>query len=682
MASPSDNPLKRLIREIHRRSLWQVLGIFLLGGWVAFEVVQTLTEGLGLPEWFPAFAIVLLIIGLPIVLATAFVQEGGPVRDGEDLDVAAPAAPPGGASSLFTWRNAILGGVAALALLSGVGVGWVLFGDEPSSVAEVEERPAIAILPFENMSGAPEDEYFTDGMHDEILTRLSKIAGLRVISRTSVLGYENPTRNLREIAQELGVGYIGEGTVRRAQDNVRITVQLIDAETDEYLWADTYDRELSPGAIFDIQSDVAQRIAEALSTELTEEEAIRVADRPTESQEAYDLYLRGRDYWARPGQQAANWEIAEGLYERAIGLDPDFALARAKLSFLHGRTYWLSYDISEDRIDAQRYQSLEALRLQPDLPEAHFAEAYYDYVQGDVNAALEGFRIAQEGAPNDPETSQWIGYIYRRVGDWDAWERTYQRTIQLNPRDIGTYYNLGALTLRTLRRFPEAIAALDRALELAPDFSAAAVRKGDYFVRWLGQADTLRAVLDSLPTNDFLGARRDLALWDRDSDRLLEILAIGPDVWEAQSVISPRPLLAAWAHRLRGDEEAARLAFDSARVMLDSISIANPNDFRVHSAWGFTYAGLGRVAEAVQSASRYVSEGTGSSPGDVYYTRGYQRWEAKILAQAGEVEAAIDALDQLLSVPSYISVALLRLDPIWDPIRDHPRFQALLELYD
>jgi len=265
--------LRQLIGEVHRRSLWQVLLIYVGASWAVLQVVDTLAGALQLPDWLEPVAMVLLIVGLPIVLATAFVQEGGPGGDRAEPAVATDSrqSDGGAVGSLFTWRNAIAGGVLAFAAWGVVAAAWILFGDRPEpAVADVPpgadvaraatERPAIAVLPFQNMSGLDEDRFFTEGMHDEILTRLAKIGSLHVISRTSVLGYSSTATNIRQIAEELGVGYIGEGSVRRAENLVRITVQLIDARTDEHVWAETYDRELSPAAIFDIQSDVAERI--------------------------------------------------------------------------------------------------------------------------------------------------------------------------------------------------------------------------------------------------------------------------------------------------------------------------------------------------------------------------------------------------------------------------------------
>ena len=267
--------LRKLIREVHRRSLWQVLGIYVGASWALLAVVDTMAGALNLPDWAASLALFLLVIGLPVVLATAFVQEGMTTKEPEarpqPLDevgeVPPPSAPePTARQRLLTWRNALLGGVAAFALLGVATAGWLLLGlgSREEAATDGQDRASIAVLPLENMSPDPADEFFTDGMHEEIIAQLAKIAALRVISRTSVHQYENTQKTTPTIAGELGVAHLHEGSVRRAGDRVRIILQLIKAETDDHLWAQTYEEELTTENIFAIQSDVAQQLARAL----------------------------------------------------------------------------------------------------------------------------------------------------------------------------------------------------------------------------------------------------------------------------------------------------------------------------------------------------------------------------------------------------------------------------------
>ena len=289
---------KRFIREIHRRSLWQVLSIYLTASWIAVQVVQTLADSAGLPSWVPAMAVTLLVIGFPIVMATAFIQEGiGQERGSQDREPDASelvAAGPTTTRRLFTWRNAIGGGVAAFALWGVVATFLLLAGPRADgSLARGEpDRPVIAVLPFTSGGAEEDSKTLSLGLHDDLLTRLSKIKALRVISRTSMMQYQETTKNIRDIGQELGAAAILEGSVLAVGDQVRVNAQLIDASTDEHLWADNYQMAYTLKNIFDLQREIAERIADALSATLLPEEKTELAAVPTEDMDAYNFFLR------------------------------------------------------------------------------------------------------------------------------------------------------------------------------------------------------------------------------------------------------------------------------------------------------------------------------------------------------------------------------------------------------
>ncbi|KPK77470.1 MAG: hypothetical protein AMS25_16885 [Gemmatimonas sp. SM23_52] len=319
-----------------------MLLIYVGGALVAYQAVQALTEGLGLPQWFPGLAVVLFVIGLPFVVATAFVRETGapPVppseREAEAVvgEEAATSALPAGRRPQITWRNAGLSFVVALAVWGLVATGWMLFGGRADEGAPADERPSVAVLPLANRSGLEEDQYFTDGINDEILTQLSKIGGLSVRARTSVMEYRDRTKNVRQIGEELNARYLMEGGVQRAGETVRINVQLVDAETDEHVFAETYDRELSVENLLAVQREVALRIADALEATLTVQEREQIDKAPTENLEAYDYYLRGLEY-SRRRYTEADERITVEMFERATQLDSSFALAYARLSRTH-----------------------------------------------------------------------------------------------------------------------------------------------------------------------------------------------------------------------------------------------------------------------------------------------------------------------------------------------------------
>ena len=576
--------------------------------------------------------------------------------------------------------------LAVIAVAGMVTVGGAILMLRPSPKAPGYARTAIAVLPFQNLSAQGPHAYFAGGLHDELLTQLSKVAALKVISRTSVMGYQSTKTPLRQIASELGVGSVVEGSVQIEGSRLRVNVQLIDAATDAPVWAERYDRTLDDA--FAIQSDVAQRIVAAVGAALSDAEQQRLAAVPTANAEAYRLYLQGREYLIRPGFLRRNEEIAQQLFETALARDPGFALAHAALSEVHGRMFWFRYDPSPARAARQRAEAEAALRLAPELPQAHVAMGLaHFWGRRDYRRALEEFRVALKGLPNDARVWQLIGTVHRRLGNWDEVLAAFEKATQLNPRDAQLFFGFGGYTYQLMHRYADAVRAYNRALTLVPDLYDAALAKGWTYVRWEGQLDTLRAALSQVPTAAELGPRGTRAAlyvqllhWERNADSLLQVLTMArAPVFEGQDFLLPSSLYAAWAHRLHGDRPAARAAFDSARVLLDSVLRELPDDWRVHAARGLALAGLGRRDETLQE-TRWLQQSV------VYREDALQGPQvaedrARILAQAGQAEAALDEIERLLAGPSWLSVHTLRLDPLWDPIRDHPRFKALLAKY-
>ena len=557
----------------------------------------------------------------------------------------------------------------------------------PSPAGEPEHpRTAIAVLPFQNLSAEGPHAYFAGGLHDELLTQLAKVAALKVISRTSVMTYAGSPKTLKEIADELAVGTIVEGSVQVVGDRLRVNVQLIDATTDEHLWAESYDRTLDDA--FAIQSEIAEQVVAAVGATLGWAEQEALAEAPTANAEAYQLYLQGQEYFRRPGYLRQNLEIAQQLYERALVLDSSFALAHAALSQVHGYMSWFAYDPSPERLVRQRAAAEIALRLAPELPQAHIAMGLVHYFgRRDWQAALAEYRIALQGLPNDAWLRAMIGYTHRRLGNWDQVLAAFAKATELDPRNAGLFNDLGGGTLNLVRRYPEAVEALTHALVLAPDLRVAAVLKGLVYVSWTGELDTLRAVLDGMPPDADLGAggtaavwRARLFLWDRKPDSLLALLRGTGVVLGGQRFLEPTALYAGWGHELRGDATAARAAFDSALVLLDSIGTVLPEDWRVHAARGLALAGLGRRPEALREA-RWLQQSVVYRE-DAYAGASVALERARILAQSGESDAALDEIEQLLAGPGLLSVHRLRLHPRWDPLRSHPRFQRLLEQYE
>ena len=595
-------------------------------------------------------------------------------RASEPVTAVDTSAAPSGRLTRAPRRLAIAAAGAAACLAAAVAL---------ASRTELEhERTAIAVLPFQNLSAEGPHAYLAGGLHSEIQTQLTKVAALRVISHASTMGYARDTAPLSRITKELGVGSVVEGSVQVAGDRLRVHVRLVDAATGAQLWAERYDRALEDA--FAVQSDVARQIVAAVGAALSGDERRAMAEAPTSNAQAYQFYLQGREYQRRTGALRENYQTAQQLFERAVALDPDFALARAALSEVHGRTYWIGHDRSPARLARQREEAEAALRLAPDLPQAHLAMGLVHSIgRRDYRRALHEMQIAARGLPNDAALITLLGSVHRRLGNWDAAVAAFEQAIRLDPRRAPALYFLGQ-TYQVTRRHADAARTFDRALSLMPDHHAAAVARGHLYLRWQGTLDTLRAAVARLPRDLELGQfgtrtamHAQLLHLERRADSLLLVLAASPSgVFQGQLSFRPTSLFAAWAHQLRGDRRAALAAFDSARALLDSVRRERPDDRRVRAALGLALAGLGRRDDALREA-RWLQQSVGYRE-DAFEWTDVALDRAHILAQAGAADAALDEIERLLTRPSWFSVQVLRVDPHFDPIREHPRFKALL----
>ena len=582
-------------------------------------------------------------------------------------------------------RRIARGLIGAAAVIAIVG-GFLLYrrGGIRTAVPTAIARTSIAVLPFENLSGAGPQAYFAGALQDELLTQLSKLASLTVISRTSVMGYAGKNTPLKQIAAELQVGSVVEATVQTDARRLRVNVRLIDAATGIDIWGQQYDRRLDDG--FAIQSDIAQQVVAAVGAAVTTMQQQGMATAPTANDEAYRLYLQGIEYEGRSGK--ANWEIAQGLYERALALDPQFALAHGALSEVHGFMYLFNYDLSRDRLRLQREEAEAAIRIAPNSPQAHFAMGLVQYVgPRDYQRAIVEFRAALAGLPNSGVISTWIGFSERRLGNWDAALVAYEHLRKLDPRAAGLLANLGGQTYGMMHRYADEVRVNNMALSLAPDAHVSSLHKGMSYLRWRGQLDTLRTAVRNTPMDASVssfgsgaGQYVQLLLWERLADSLLRVLpTLRVAVFESPRFFIPSSLYAAWAHQLRRDAPRARASFDSARVFLDSIIRKRPEDWRAHAAHGLALAGLGRRDEARHEAdwlqqSRVYREDAFDGP-----VLGEDR--AQILAGVGDVAGSLAEIERWLSRPSWLSVNMLRVEPCWDPIREQPGFKALLVKY-
>lgn len=553
---------------------------------------------------------------------------------------------------------------------------------KPEAIGQQERRKMIVVLPFENL-GPPADEYFAAGITEEITSRLSSVRDLGVISRTTALQYDRKGNTMKQVGKDLGAEFVLEGTVRwdksmGGKGRVRITPQLIRASDDTHLWSERYERVIDD--IFAVQSELAEKVIEQLGLTLLETEKQILKAKPTENIEAYQAYLRGIDYMSRVGFFKEDFQLAIEMFERAVEIDPEFAVAYAELSHVHSKIYNTGYDRTADRQSKAEAAVNRALQLQPDLPEARLALGYYYYwCLKDYNRALEEFSIAEKGLPNESDMQVYSGYIRRRQGRFDEAAEKIKSAFQLNPRDAYLAYELG-LTLIYLRKHTEADNYLSRSMSLFPDQSLAYTFRALNFWAWEGSIEKARAVLEKMPKQDALS----IYVWslqkcmERDYQAALDwINSSSTDPLEYTSFVFPKSLLAGVTYQLLGQPELARLSFDSARIFLESELKKRPDDPRLHSSLGIAYAGLGRKEDAIRKGQSAVELLPITK--DTLFGIGCLESLAHIYVMVGEYDKAIDKFEELLSIPSYISPQILRIDPRLDVLRKHPRFKRLLE---
>ena len=575
-------------------------------------------------------------------------------------------------------------------------------GGEPNrqpsaSFKQKDNRPSIAVLPFENLNEDQDNEAFASGLHHDLLTQISQISSLKVISRTSVMEYAGTsTRNIRQIAGELSVGTILEGGVQRVGDRVRVNAQLIDARNDEHLWAGTFDRELSVTNIFEIQSEIAGQVAQALQSKIRR--ATQPDSLPTTNLEAYHFFLRGNEYYYRPESRPADRDHSIAMYQHAVDLDPQFALAWANLARSLLRVRWDRegrYVHEENRKPALQ-AARKALEIDPTLPEGHLALAWY-YGRGadpdvhhsnmDLDRAFDLLSEAERGLPGDWEVTQLKQRILFRRGKVDEALKVCETAAALDPLNVEVFYWLG-MWMRFVGRHEEAIANFDRALQLAPDYDAAMYHRANAFTVGFGDTAPAREYFASIPERNTRSGglppfelsllRWNVEVFDRNFDAALDVL--GKLEKGAVLKVLQREVLIGLTHRLASDDDAAARVLESLLPNLQEKLDRMPEDHLAHLNAAVALACLGRKMEAIRH---------GKKAADLSARNRQERkphpdivlWLARIYALLNEPASAAEKIDDALSVPSVASLRGLRKEPIFDTIRDHPAWQALEEKY-
>ena len=669
--------------ELKRRNVYKVAVAYIVGAWALSQGIAQVFPVFDVPNWIIRALVVLIIAGLPValVLAWSFEITSEGIKRTEDADAAHQH------SQGHVW-------IAVVVIGAALSLGLFMLGRytagrptplQTDAVAAVPEK-SIAVLPFDNLSREPDNAFFTDGVQDEILTDLAKIADLKVISRTSVMQFKNTAaHNLPEIGQALKVSHVLEGSVQRSGNRVRVSVQLIDAHNDTHIWAEKYDRDLAD--VFAIQSEIAQAIADHLQANLSPNEKSAINERPTSDIAAYDLYLRAKELIyegeVSPSRQRENLFEAVRLLDQAVARDPAFLLAHCQLAAAHDLIYFFNYDHTASRVKLAEASIGNAVRLQPDAGETHLAQAihlYWGYL--DYDRAREELTKAQQSLPNDAQVFKFLGLIERRQGRWDEAVRNLEHVVELDPGNVDGFGNL-AQAYFDLRRYNESIATFDRIAQLEPGNPA--VRTYRASIELLARADVapLRAVINTIEAEGSASAADvatlsfELALDERDSAAAARALANIPR--EGYTDPNSFPFPHAWFEgllaELRQDALAAQSAFIVARFETEKIIREQPKNEKALSVLGLIDAHLGQTDKAIQegrTACDILPIAKDAVDG-VTLTSNF----AKIYAIIGEKDLGLQPLEIATKVPGGPTYGELRLAPEWDSLRGDPRFEQI-----
>jgi TolB-like protein/class 3 adenylate cyclase/Flp pilus assembly protein TadD len=552
-----------------------------------------------------------------------------------------------------------------------------------TSVPAAAPEKSIAVLPFENLSEEKANAFFTDGVQDEILTDLAKIAELKVISRTSVMQYKTgAARNLREIAQQLGVAHLVEGSVQRVSNRVRVNAQLIDARNDAHLWAQTYDRDLAD--VFAIQSEIAKAIADQLQAKISPSEKAAIEKPPTTDLTAHDLYLHAQELFADTTDVIHAREKlpqAERALNEAVRRDPQFLLAWCLLAKVHGNYYWQGHDHTPARRDLANATVQTALRLEPDAGEPHLALAdYYYHGFRDYERARSELAIARRTLPNNAEVFEYTGYIDRRQGRWEEGTRNLERAIELDPRNFFTLQQI-ALTYFQQRRYPDVVRMYDRSLTIVPGDPGSRINRARMAFDWRADIKPFQEMLATLMAEDpRLAADQDdpdLALCERNPAAATRALKNFPREGVVQYGVNiPHAYYEGLVARVQGDVAKAKAAFAVARSEVEKTVEKQPDFPAALSLLGIIDAGLGRKEEAIREGRRGcellpITKDAIDGPTLAVNL-------AQIYIWTGEKDLAIAQIEAVERVPNQLSYGLLKLHPIWDPLRGDPRFEKIV----
>jgi TolB-like protein len=687
--------MNKFFKELRRRNVVRVAGVYVVAGWILLQIATTLEESMNLPAWFDGLVVALLIIGLPVALIVAWAFELTP-----DGVVRTEDVPEGQSVTADTGRKldyAIIAGIVILAIVvvmtrSDQGtmsedsvakaVQQESTDDSPDASQDSFLDKSIAVLPFENRSPNPDDAFFAAGVHDDLLTHLSKVADLHVISRTSVMGFAGSDRKIPDIGRELGVANIMEGAVQRAGNRVRINVQLIDVKTDNHIWAEIYDRDLTADNIFDIQSEITKAIASALNSVLSDSDEAELAERPTQNLAAYDAFVEGKLQAVIYERGAPPMLAAIEHFNDAIAHDPQFGEAYALRAYAEIALHWYTPEPG-DWVAAANESLRMAERFAPDAIETHMARGYYHYWGHlDYGAADAEFELALEKSPNYVLAIGGKAFAARRAGRFDEAITLLEMGTRLDPLNIDMHASL-IESLTALGRFDEAGAARARAVEadvsrgLDPTMVA---------ISWLAQGLPDRAwqAIETIKGDHaevFYLSRLDTALMTRDPERIRSALEVWPEnlrnpghAPEVYNISRAEVMLAL------GETEAARALFEEIKARIDASDDPYTEGWRANAMYlPVELPGYVGDLDGVRSA---IAEFEENRRPDAWAQIDYLRACAQALLRAGAPDEALDYVDRMVEIRGPYVYLQISIDPAFDSVREHPRYLALKAAYE
>ena len=667
----------KFLGELKRRNVYKVAVAYIVASWAMAQGIAQVFPVFDVPNWVIRLLVILIIIGFPIALAFSWAFELTPegLKRTEDVDPTTPHTIRG------AWIYIVLVSVAISLSLFFLG----RYTGEKQALSVREDNKSIAVLPFTTLSDDRNDAFFADGVQDQILTNLSQVSDLRVISHTSVRQYKSGSeRNVKEIARQLGVAYVVEGSVQRAQGMLRINAQLIDARTDTQVWGETYDKPAED--LFVVQSELAQAIAVQLQAKLSPEQKAAIEERPTQNLDAFPLYIQAKtvveSYLNVSDVHAALLHALDSLDE-AIKLDPTFLSAYCLAARANDLLFFFDLDPSPNRVSLAKAAVDNALRLRRDSAETHFARGDFLFrCLRDYDGALAELAVARRGMPNSTPFYILDGYINRRRNHFDIAERDFSTAFALDPRNPNAY-NLLSDTYVLERRFPEAIKVFDKLLASGEIMPIASFRRASHIQSGTGDLKPLRAVLAKYPDMEIAGGQTPARVWiamvDHDYARAEKYLADSP-LTDFQDIdftfYFPKSWYQGMVLREKGDAAGAAAAYRECREILAQRLIVKPEHARTIAVLAQVDASLGQKDLALQEAQRAIDLMPVTK--DIYDGALVLEGLAQVYTWTGDNDHAIETVQKLLSMPGYVNYGRMKAHPLWAPLRKDPRFQKLV----